>query len=298
MTTPTVSAVLTTMTTTTTTTSLIPFAPNVWIIEGPIVDFFGFPYPTRSVVIRLGTFKPQSWIWSPIGPLTEQLAREVEEKAGPVAYLISPNKLHWIFLQDWKNRFPQAKMLVEKGLIQRDKIVADLSVDGILTNDISHVDCPQGYKSEIDQMIIRGGVMNEVIFFHKATKTVIFCDLIQRHFENQQRGWKACLVKADGLVGPDASTPKEWRFCFWICGLLPAARRQIDKVLYEWQPQRMIIAHGENAPERATEIIAHCLRWIPETKSLVSSLDHSQQQQQSHCPCCLLTRISKVPSIS
>jgi hypothetical protein len=208
-----------------------------------------------------------------------------------------------LFAHDWKNRFPQAIMLVEEGLIQRDKIAAGLTVDGILTNDISHVDCAQGYKSEIDQLIIRGGVMNEVIFFHKATKTVIFCDLIQRHLvENQQRGWKACLMKADGLVGPDASTPKEWRFCFWACGLLPAARSQIDKVLYEWQPQRMIIAHGENALERATEIIAHCLRWIPESKTLVSSQRHYQQQQehqQSPCPaCCLPTKTTKVPSIS
>jgi hypothetical protein len=286
-----------------TATSLIPFAPNVWIIEGPIVDFFGFPCPTRSVVIRLGELNPQSWVWSPIGPLSEQLAREVEDTAGPVAYLISPNKLHWIFLQEWKNRFPQAKMLVEHGLVKRDKIAADLAVDGILTNDISHVDCPQGYKSEIDQMIIHGGVIDEVIFFHKATRTVIFCDLIQRHLvDKQQHGWKAFLIKADGLVGPHASTPKEWRFCMWACGLLPAARRQIDKILYAWQPQRVIIAHGENATERATEIIAHCLRWIPETNTPVSSLHDrpqpQQQQQSSPCQCCLSTRTTKVPSIS
>ncbi len=40
------------------------FAPGLWVAEGPVVSFYGFPYPTRMALIRLsdgGLF-----VWSPI----------------------------------------------------------------------------------------------------------------------------------------------------------------------------------------------------------------------------------------
>ena len=36
----------------------------LWVAEGDIVSFFGFPYPTRSVVVRLDAGR--LWVWSPI----------------------------------------------------------------------------------------------------------------------------------------------------------------------------------------------------------------------------------------
>jgi hypothetical protein len=26
---------------------------SIWLVEGDVVDFYGFPYPTRSVIVRL-----------------------------------------------------------------------------------------------------------------------------------------------------------------------------------------------------------------------------------------------------
>ena len=77
---------------------LVEFATNVWIVEGPVVDYYGFPYPTRMVVIRLsdGT----SWIWSPIAFQQEEeegegdpLLQEVQATAGPARHLVSPNAI-------------------------------------------------------------------------------------------------------------------------------------------------------------------------------------------------------------
>jgi hypothetical protein len=47
------------------------FAPKVWMVEGPVVSFYGFPYPTRMVAIQLTD--GSAWIWSPVA-LTEELA--------------------------------------------------------------------------------------------------------------------------------------------------------------------------------------------------------------------------------
>ena len=64
------------------------FAENLWIAEGNCVDFHGFPYPIRSVVVRLEN--GDIWIWSPID-FGETLATKIEA-LGQVKHLISPKK--------------------------------------------------------------------------------------------------------------------------------------------------------------------------------------------------------------
>ena len=47
----------------------------LWLAEGEIVSFYGFPYPTRSAIVRLAN--DRLWVWSPVR-LTEDLRRDVE----------------------------------------------------------------------------------------------------------------------------------------------------------------------------------------------------------------------------
>ncbi len=100
--------------------------------------------------------------------------------------------------------------------------------------------------------------MEEVVFFHRASKTAIICDLIQRHSDSKISGWKGMLMRLDGLVGKHGSTPREWRATFLRRGAARAAR---DKVL-SWKAERLVIAHGECARTEATSIIADALSWI------------------------------------
>ncbi|WP_210338503.1 hypothetical protein [Bradyrhizobium commune] len=70
--------------------AFVPIAENIWIIEGSNVSFHGFPYPTRSVVVRLQN--GDLWIWSPI-ELGANLRNEIQTFGRP-AHLVSPNKIH------------------------------------------------------------------------------------------------------------------------------------------------------------------------------------------------------------
>src|SRR5664279_768648 len=60
---------------------------NVWLAKGEMVDFYGFPYPTRSVVVRLSS--GDVWVWSPV-KLRHELRAELA-RIGPIAHLVSPN---------------------------------------------------------------------------------------------------------------------------------------------------------------------------------------------------------------
>ncbi len=148
--------------------SLSEFGPGIWVGEGPVVPFFSFPYPTRMAVIRLsdgGLF-----VWSPIA-LSNALKSEVDA-LGPVRFLVSPNAIHHLFLGEWKTAYPAARLYASPNLRKKRK---DLAFDAELG------DRPEPeWAADIDQVMMRGSfAMTEIVFFHRASGTAIFADLIE-----------------------------------------------------------------------------------------------------------------------
>ena len=223
------------------------FAPSLYVADGPIVSFYGFPYPTRMAVARLSD--GSTWVWSPVA-LTEELLKVVND-VGPVRHIVSPNKIHHLFLAEWANRSSEARLYAPPGLAQRKP---DLRFDVELGDEPV-----AAWAADIDQVIFRGSLaMEEVAFFHRESRTAIICDLIQRHPETAMTSWKGMLMKLDGLVGEHGSTPREWRASFLRRSKARAAR---EKVL-SWNPERLLIAHGECAQTNASKIIEGALSWI------------------------------------
>jgi hypothetical protein len=226
---------------------LIAFAEDLYLADGPVVSFHGFPYPTRMAVARLSS--GGTWVWSPIA-LTPELSAAVEA-IGPVRFIVTPNKLHHLFLAEWSRRWPDARVWAPPGLARKE---TRLRFDGEL-GDASD----SAWGSDIDQVVFRGSpAMEEVVFFHRASRTVIFGDLIQRFPEQAASGWKGWVMRLCGLVGPRGSTPPDWRLSFLRHGPARAARRTV----LEWRPERLVIAHGECATSGATGIVAAALRWM------------------------------------
>ena len=226
---------------------LMPFAENLYVADGPAVSFFGFAYPTRMALVRLCT--GEVWIWSPIA-LSEALASAVQA-VGPVSYIVSPNKLHHLALRAWADRWPDARLYAPPGLARKR---ADLRFHGPLQDQPD-----PAWQADLDQVIFRGSIaMEEVAFFHRASRTAIFGDLIQRFPETGLSGWRGALMRLDGLVGAQGSTPREWRASFLSRRRARAARRKV----LGWQAERLIIAHGECASSGAAGIIAAALKWM------------------------------------
>ena len=223
------------------------FGSSLYLADGPTVSFFGFPYPTRMVVARLAD--GSAWVWSPVA-LSAELASAVEA-IGPVRHIVSPNKIHHLFLSEWAGHWPAARLYAPPGLARRKP---DLRFDAEL-----HDDPDPAWASDIDQVIFRGSfAMEEVVFFHRASRTAIICDLIQRHAVEKMSGWKGRLMQLDSLVGEDGSTPREWRASFLRRGPARVARQKV----LDWRPDQLLIAHGQCAKSGATAIIEKALSWI------------------------------------
>ena len=223
------------------------FGQSLYTADGPVVSFYGFPYPTRMAVVRLSD--GSAWVWSPVA-LSDDLVDSVES-IGPVRFIVSPNKIHHLFLSEWAGRWPDARLYAPPGLAERRP---ELKFDGGLGDEAE-----PAWAADIDQVVFHGSVaMEEVVFFHRQSRCAIVCDLIQRHPVADMTGWKGWLMRLDGLVGEHGSTPREWRASFFRRKLARAAR---EKVL-SWDPERLLIAHGECAQTGASEIIADSLSWM------------------------------------
>lgn len=226
---------------------LSEFGPDLYMADGPTVSFYGFPYPTRMAIAKLSD--NSAWVWSPIA-LSEELASAVDA-IGPVRHIVSPNKIHHLFLSAWVERWPDARLYAPPGLIRKRP---DLSFYAELTDEPD-----PAWAADIDQVVFRGSfAMEEVAFFHRPSHTAIIGDLVQRFPEAKMSGWKGMLMRLDGLVGQHGSTPREWRASFLRRG---PARRARDKVL-EWKAERLLIAHGDCAQSNANSILADALGWI------------------------------------
>ena len=80
--------------------TFVPIAENIWIVDGDNVNFHGFPYPTRSVVVR---FKNGGlWIWSPI-ELSDRLRSEIQSIGQPAHF---PTRYIIFFLATGMRHFP------------------------------------------------------------------------------------------------------------------------------------------------------------------------------------------------
>jgi hypothetical protein len=223
------------------------FGPSLFVVDGPTVAFFGFPYPTRMALARLAN--GGVWVWSPVA-LTDELAAAVKE-LGPVEHIVSPNKLHHLFLAEWAERWPAANVYAPPGLARRRP---ELKLDCELGDEPD-----PAWADDIDQVIFRGSfAMEEVVFFHRASRTAIVCDLIQRHDERTAKGWKGFLMRLDGLVGEQGSTPREWRASFLRRGAARAARQEV----LDWQAERLLVAHGACVSRAAGAVIERALAWI------------------------------------
>ena len=226
---------------------LKPFGTNIWIADGPPVNFYGFAYPVRMTVMRLDDGR--LFIHSPIAPEPE-LVKEVTA-LGAVAFVVSPNKIHHLYLGHWRALFGDALMYASPGLAKKR---TDLHFDGELG------DAPEtAWAGAIDQLIFKGSrVMREVVFFHKPSGTLILADLIENFPQDWFTGWKGLVARMTGITEPDGRAPLDWRLTFF--GGRRAARKCVARIK-AWHPQKIIIAHGTCYEHDAMAEIERAFRW-------------------------------------
>ncbi|EGM68695.1 DUF4336 domain-containing protein [Shewanella sp. HN-41] len=223
-------------------------AENLWIFDGEAVPFFTLPYTTRMTVIRLNN--GALWVHSPI-KLTPELQALVEA-LGEVRYLIAPNHLHHLFLQDWQQTYPQAQSF---GTSEVQTKRPDLHFDGLFTAEFQAM-----WATDIDQLLFTGShFMQECVFFHKASGTLIVTDLIENFSPDAFNALQRFLARGAGILAPNGKMPLDWRLSFMFAK--QQARTHLVKML-AWEPQRIVMAHGLIVEQDAKAFLQRSFAWL------------------------------------
>ena len=224
---------------------LTQFGTEIWLAEGPVITAAaGFHYPTRMAVIRLadgGLF-----IWSPVA-LTQPLQAAINA-LGPVRHLIAPNTLHHMAMAEWQTAYPQAQLHAAPGLATKR---SDLRIDATLGQS------PADWSAEIDQLLIDTSITPETVFFHHASRTAIFTDLLQQLPPGWFKGWRAIVARLDLMTAAELSVPRKFRVAVKNRTTL---RQQIDQLL-GWNPERLLIAHGPVIDNNAAKVLRRAFAW-------------------------------------
>lgn len=196
-------------------------------------------------VVRLADSK--ILLHSPIA-VDSDLVRRIGE-LGTVAYLVAPNRFHHLFVGEWQGAFPDAAVYVAPGLETKR---SDLEIAAVLTDQSE-----AGWADEVDQIVVDGfPFANEVVFFHRASATLIVCDL---------------------AFNVGAGSPLLTRLAFRVGGaygrLSPtflerllvrnraAFRSSLERIL-EWPFERVVVAHGEVSETGGREELVRAYSWV------------------------------------
>ena len=154
---------------------LIQIGSNIWTIEAKECVCYRppmqprYPYTHRAVVIRLDD--GSLFILSPI-QLTPEVRADID-RLGAVKHLVSPNHLHHLHLGDWSQAYPDARLYASPRLAPKRK---DLTFYKTLSSDMPEPE----WAEQIDQCLFGSGNgwIDELVFFHRASCTVILTDLV------------------------------------------------------------------------------------------------------------------------
>jgi glyoxylase-like metal-dependent hydrolase (beta-lactamase superfamily II) len=201
--------------------ALTNLAPDLWIATRSFTNELGV-VTSRMTVIRLNDGR--ILIHSPV-PIEPDLRSEVEN-LGPVATLIAPNLFHHQFLSEWRSAFPEAKAFCTPDLAAKRR---DFKFDWVL-EDVS----PPEWRGQVDQLLIKGiPEYGEVVFFHRASRTLIVSDLVFNYSPAQA---------ASDPGGADSLGPHS-RIRSAISD--PNALRDSIENVLRWPFERVIVSHGQ-----------------------------------------------------
>jgi hypothetical protein len=235
------------------TNTLKTVAPDIWIVDGPVVRMaapFGTsaPFPTRMTIVRLRD--GALWCHSPIAP-DEGLFDRIDA-LGPVRHLVSHDPLHYA-------------AIAALSRCARVGITGGSPARGI-PGDRRRVRCR---SSRCAAASLGGGHRPGAFPRQPRDRGIRVLPPRQRHRDpgGPDRNFEArkltrgvrWIARLGGVLDPDGKTPLDMRMTFF--GRKPVARQCFERIM-AWHPRRAILAHGRWYPENAEAELRRAFRWL------------------------------------
>lgn len=225
------------------TTPLQALAPGLWVASTPHT-WMGLHLGSRMTVVQLGN--GELLLHSPV-PISPALQREIDA-LGPVRHIVCPNLFHHSYAGAAQALYPEALLYGPPALREKR---ADLP----FAADILCKPAPS-WQAELKPLAIAGCLLQETVFYHAASRTLISSDLVE-NFVSSPHWWTRIYLKMAGLHGQIGWS----RLLRMVYRDRAAARASLDQVL-EWPFERVVLAHGEVIEQGGHEAVRKAFAWL------------------------------------
>jgi len=223
---------------------LVRHAEGLWTAAGP-QRFYGLHLGTRMTVLRL----PDGGLWlHSVIAMDDALARQIEA-LGPVRHLVVPNLYHHLHAASALRRWPAARVHAPGQLARKRP---DLRIDSTLGEE------PEaGWGGALRPIHVDGSILDETVFVHVPTGTLICSDLVE-NFESNPHLPTRLYLRAAGLRGQVAFS----RLLRPVYRDRRAARRSLERLL-RLDFDRVVLAHGRVLESGGPAAVRGAYRWLP-----------------------------------
>jgi hypothetical protein len=221
---------------------LTAIADDLWIHERRL-RFLGIETGTRMTIVRL---RGGLFVHCP-APLSPALRAEVEA-LGPVLAIVAPSLFHHLGVQSWIEAYPQAVTCACPGLEQKRRA---LRWDRVLG------DTPEPeWAGALEQVFFAARTMeNEVVFFHRASRTLICADAVFNLARHQSP-----LTRLVAFLLANRQPGATWLEHVMMRDR-PAAREQLGRML-AWDFDRIVLSHGPIIHTGGHEVLRRAYAWL------------------------------------
>jgi hypothetical protein len=201
---------------------------NLWIAEMPAARG-GFEFGARMTVVRLES--GALWIHSPIA-LSPNLKNELDAR-GEVGFVVSPFRLHYQHLEEFFQAYPGAKFYAAPNFDME-------KMPGVRFAGRLRKAAHPEWAGELEQLPARGNALDdEIVFFHKASHTLIVTDLCFNIPDDRSRFTSVVA----GVLGVRENLAPSRNFKIFTRNKT-LVRQTVRKIL-QWDFDRIILSHGD-----------------------------------------------------
>jgi hypothetical protein len=203
----------------------------------------GMHIGSRMSIVRLAD--DSLLLHSPIG-LRPELRKEIDA-LGEVRHIVCPNLFHHVYAKPWIEAYPKAEVHAPAEMRKKRP---DLRIDAELGKP--HAD----WKSSLIPIHIDGCQLDETVFVHPASRTIVSVDLVE-NFKTHDHWPTRMYLKASGVYGQVGWS----RLLRWLYRDHGAARRSVD-LLLDHDVDRIILAHGDVIESGAKDALHQTFQFL------------------------------------
>jgi len=241
--------------------------PNITTLSVPFARYGRIQIGGRATLVRL--LSGSVAVFSPVA-LTPEVKAYVSS-FGPVRYITAPDFEHHIFVGQWHNEFPEAKVICVEGLPEKraKQNNEPVKFDVVFTKqDHGMTKVDEAFDAEFEYEYIPSHPNKELVFLAKKEKTLIEADLMFNLPANEQYsragGVGGVLTNISNFIQGTSGTRAIWqqRFIWYLLSRSdrPAFNASVSRIA-SWDFDKIIPCHGDVIETGGNDVFKRMFGW-------------------------------------